>query len=129
MDAVIICKMPNKYQESIKPGGVIVCQFPGPEDRCDKCFLFSQMFDTAVGIALNNKINHTQGLYGRDLSTREIQVVKCVAEGNPNKEIADKMGISETTVKAHMRTIINKLGVKNRSQAVAKALEQGVIKT
>ncbi|MCM2996971.1 response regulator transcription factor [Paenibacillus cellulositrophicus] len=62
------------------------------------------------------------------LSDKETFILQCVARGFKSKEIAYDMGISERTVKAHLTNIYNKLGVDSRSQAVATALEQGILK-
>lgn len=61
------------------------------------------------------------------LSDKEIYILKHVARGFKSKEIAYDMGISERTVKTHLTSIYNKLGVDSRSQAVAIALERGII--
>ena len=62
------------------------------------------------------------------LSIRELEVLKLVAAGSSNGEIGDQLSISEATVKAHLRNIMDKLQVKNRAQAVARALSSGVLK-
>jgi LuxR family maltose regulon positive regulatory protein len=54
------------------------------------------------------------------LSQRELEVFECLTEGLSNREIAQKLTISLTTVKTHTRNIYRKLDVKSRSQAVAK---------
>ena len=61
------------------------------------------------------------------LTEREIEVLGQVAAGNANKIIADHLGISEETVKAHMRKILSKLGANDRTHAVAIALKRGII--
>ncbi len=61
------------------------------------------------------------------LSVREFEILKMVAEGDSNKEIADALFIAEGTVKNHITSILSKLGVKDRSQAVLKAKELGMI--
>lgn len=61
------------------------------------------------------------------LSDKERIVLQAVVQGLRSKEIALDMGISERTVKAHLTSIYNKLGVDSRSQAVAIAVEQGYI--
>ncbi|WP_379161622.1 response regulator [Paenibacillus sp. sgz5001063] len=61
------------------------------------------------------------------LTSKEILILKSVAQGLKSKGIAMDMGISERTVKAHLTTIYNKLGVDSRSQAVAVALERGIL--
>lgn len=61
------------------------------------------------------------------LTDKEIFILQSVAKGFKSKVIAFDMGISERTVKAHLTTIYNKLGVDSRSQAVAVALERGIL--
>jgi DNA-binding NarL/FixJ family response regulator len=63
-----------------------------------------------------------------ELSPRERKVMQLVAQGASNKEIAASLTISETTVKAHLRAILEKLHVKNRAQAAAKAMSRGLLK-
>jgi DNA-binding NarL/FixJ family response regulator len=60
------------------------------------------------------------------LSERELDVLRCVAEGLPNKLVAQKLGISEKTVKAHLTHIFQQLGVTDRTQAALWAKEHGV---
>jgi LuxR family maltose regulon positive regulatory protein len=57
------------------------------------------------------------------LSDREVEVLELVAEGRTNAQIADELFLSVGTVKAHVHHIFNKLLVRNRSQAVARARE------
>lgn len=64
----------------------------------------------------------------KTLSIRELEVLQLVSAGDSNGEIADKLSISEATVKAHLRNIMDKLQVKNRAQAVARALNKGLLK-
>jgi DNA-binding NarL/FixJ family response regulator len=61
------------------------------------------------------------------LTERELDVLRQVASGNPNKIIADNLKISEETVKAHMRNILSKLGANDRTHALAIALKRGII--
>ncbi|MEK4881388.1 MULTISPECIES: response regulator [Paenibacillus] len=61
------------------------------------------------------------------LSDKEAQILQSVAQGFKSKEIAFDLGISERTVKAHLTSVYNKLGVDSRSQAVAAALERGIL--
>lgn len=61
------------------------------------------------------------------LSTREIQVLQCVAAGRANKRVASELGISEETVKAHMRSILSKLSASDRTHAVTIALKRGIL--
>ena len=61
------------------------------------------------------------------LTAREIEVLKHLAEGNRNKDIADRLFISEETVKVHIKHIMEKLGANDRTQAVAIAVRRGII--
>ena len=62
-----------------------------------------------------------------DLSEREITVLKLVAEGKTNKEIANVLDLSEKTVKNHVRNIFHKLQVYDRTQAAILAIRKGLI--
>ena len=61
------------------------------------------------------------------LSNREIEVLRLVAEGYSNKEIADKLFVSLNTTKTHLSNIYSKLGVSRRTQAVQKARDIALI--
>ena len=62
------------------------------------------------------------------LSTREIEVLKLVARGANNREIADQLYITQATVKSHLIRIYGKLNVSDRTAAVTKAMEQGILR-
>jgi DNA-binding NarL/FixJ family response regulator len=61
------------------------------------------------------------------LTQREIEVLRMLAEGLGNKLIADRLGVSEHTVKFHIASIFNKLEVANRTEAVTAGLRRGLI--
>ena len=61
------------------------------------------------------------------LTEREIEVLREVAAGNANKVVALRLAVSEETVKAHMRSILSKLGANDRTHAVTIALKRGII--
>jgi DNA-binding NarL/FixJ family response regulator len=61
------------------------------------------------------------------LSSREMDVLRLVASGNSNKQIADKLSIGETTVKSHITNILSKLGANDRAHAVTIGLQRGII--
>ncbi|MGP0076665.1 MAG: response regulator [Bryobacteraceae bacterium] len=61
------------------------------------------------------------------LTAREIDVLRLVAGGNRNRDIAERLCISEETVKVHVKHIMEKLGAHDRTQAVAIAVRRGVI--
>jgi len=61
------------------------------------------------------------------LTAREIEILKQVAGGNRNRDIADKLFISEETVKVHIKHIMEKLSASDRTQAVAIGVRRGII--
>lgn len=61
------------------------------------------------------------------LSGRELEVLRIAARGCANKEIAAELGITEDTVKAHMKSILSKLDAKDRTHAVVTAMKRGII--
>jgi len=62
-----------------------------------------------------------------DLTDRELEVLRAVAQGERSKEIAFRLGISERTVKAHLASIYNRLGVDSRAAAIAVAAQKGLL--
>jgi DNA-binding NarL/FixJ family response regulator len=61
------------------------------------------------------------------LTTREVEVLSQLAKGLANKEIADTLSISEHTVKDHLKNILGKLHVADRTEAVTTAIQRGII--
>jgi len=61
------------------------------------------------------------------LTEREMEVVRLIAAGNGNKQIADQLSIGEATVKSHVTNILSKLGANDRAHAVTIALKRGII--
>ena len=62
------------------------------------------------------------------LSGREVEVLQLMAKGSANKEIASSLSLSESTVKTHVANIFGKLEVNDRTGAVTKAMQKGIIK-
>jgi DNA-binding NarL/FixJ family response regulator len=61
------------------------------------------------------------------LTAREVEVLRQIAEGNRNRDIGEKLFITEETVKVHIKHIMEKLGASDRTQAVAIAIRRGII--
>ena len=66
-------------------------------------------------------------LSDESLTAREIEVLRQVASGNRNRDIAERLFISEETVKVHVKHIMDKLGANDRTQAVSIAIRRGII--
>lgn len=64
----------------------------------------------------------------RGLSKRELEVLEALAEGNTTAQIAERLVISDNTVKTHVRHILEKLEASNRTEAVRKALQLGLLR-
>jgi DNA-binding NarL/FixJ family response regulator len=62
-----------------------------------------------------------------DLSSREREVLRHLVDGMTNKEVANPLGITEATVKCHVSTILMRLNVSDRTQAVVTALQRGLV--
>ncbi|HUK17123.1 MAG TPA: response regulator transcription factor [Bryobacteraceae bacterium] len=62
-----------------------------------------------------------------DLTPREIEVLRQLALGRSNKEIADALSIGDETVKTHVGNVFSKLAVENRAQAIVQALKRGLV--
>jgi DNA-binding NarL/FixJ family response regulator len=66
-------------------------------------------------------------LSDESLTTREVEVLRYVGDGNRNRDVAERLSISEDTVKAHIKHIMEKLGASDRTQAVTIAVRRGII--
>ena len=80
-----------------------------------------QYVDPLVASHLAERRSH------RSLSGREVEVLRMVAKGLGNKEIANALNIAEVTVKLHVSHVLEKLSVKDRTQAATVALQRGII--
>jgi DNA-binding NarL/FixJ family response regulator len=88
-------------------------------------FVASRVLDQFRELA---RIDHDADSVFSPLTPREVEILDCVARGNSNKEIAQFLGISDQTVKNHITSILRKLQVNDRTQAVIYALRHGWIR-
>jgi len=70
----------------------------------------------------------TESLSHPELSPRELQVLRQMAAGDSNKEIGEKLNITEHTVKAHVKAVLLKLGAVGRTEAIAIGMKRGLLR-
>lgn len=90
-------------------------------------FCRNQVVCLLCAIALVKAANNGKQSNGYNLTKCEIEVLEFLVEGCRNKDIGVKLFISDQTVKSHISHIFKKLSVTNRTEAVAKALQEGII--
>jgi DNA-binding NarL/FixJ family response regulator len=100
-------------------------QYVIDDDILGNPHLASRVLDAFRELSL---AEHAAGAVFAPLSPREIEVLEHAAHGSSNKVIARKMGISDQTVKNHLTSIMRKLAVNDRTQAVVYALQHGWIR-
>jgi PAS domain S-box-containing protein len=98
----------------------VICESPGEPIR-----VIGTMHDITERKVLETQL--LERVAHSPLTSREHEVLSCLARGNSNKEIAAQLGISEQTVKNHVAAIMRKLRVNDRTQAVVAALKLGWI--
>ena len=86
-----------------------------------------EMARKLVNLVTQNPIAPHSLSVASELSDREIEVLRLIAAGSSNKEIAEKLFIAEGTAKNHVSNILSKLEARDRAQAVARAKELGLV--
>ena len=76
---------------------------------------------SSIGQKLAENISHAK------LSARELEILKLVADGQSNKEIGNQLGITEGTVKTHVKSVLSKLRVPGRTAAIKEAVRRGLV--
>ena len=89
--------------------------------------LIAEVLEGAIPAGPHQEAAHQKDDSGITLSARELDVLRLVAEGFSNKQIAHDLIIAESTVRYHLTSIFNKLGVDTRTHAVAVAAQRGLI--
>jgi NarL family two-component system response regulator LiaR len=82
---------------------------------------------TYLDPSVARQVLRASGATADDLTPRELEVLRRLALGHTNKQIAAELFISEETVKTHIAKVLAKLDVENRSQAVVQALKRGLV--
>ena len=99
-----------------------------------KSALHRELLDTIRGVhagkkALSPEVSYELAEHATEdaLTPAEVRVLRLIAAGNANKEIAEQLSISEETVKGQVRNILSKLGAKDRTHATMIGLKRGII--
>ncbi len=85
------------------------------------------VIDPALANGLLSPRERASAPLSEALTARELEVLQFLAEGLPNKVIAQRMGISESTIKFHVNAIMGKLGAQSRTDAVVRATRLGLV--
>ena len=96
-----------------------------PRDEILNCIRKVHSGDTVVPSSLAAKL--AERISGAELTEREMAVLRALAKGQSNKQIGRSLFISETTVKAHLKSIFAKLNVLSRTEAIAAAARRGIV--
>jgi len=99
-----------------------------PPDELFRAIRATARGETALAPAVAATLVRRASSPGPVLTEREVEILELLAEGIANKEMARRLMVSEATVKSHLSHIYTKLGVDNRAGAVAKAIEQRIIR-
>ena len=94
--------------------------------------LGQKVMPTELAVALINGAAGVQPVDGKaiesyGLSDREMEILRCLVNGDANKVIANRLDITEATVKVHMKSLLRKINVSNRTQAAIWALNNGLL--
>jgi DNA-binding NarL/FixJ family response regulator len=99
-----------------------------------KSALHRELLDTIRAVhagkkSLSAEVSYELAEHATDdvLTPAEVRVLRLIAEGNANKEIAEQLSVSEETVKGQVRNILSKLGAKDRTHAAMIGLKRGII--
>jgi DNA-binding NarL/FixJ family response regulator len=87
-------------------------------------------FDADIVVSTPNPLMPAENrdrVFEEALTHRELEVLELLAEGLPNKGIADRLAISDQTVKFHLASIMGKLGASNRVDTVRRAVRRGLL--
>jgi DNA-binding NarL/FixJ family response regulator len=113
-------RQPDLSQEQPLPGSELHTQAPPLEPEDGLYEQQSSLFDDkATGVQRDHGFNGAR--HTPEFTERQFAVLVCLCQGDPNKVIGRKLGMTETTVKVHVREIMRKLGVSNRTQVAIAA--------
>lgn len=112
--------------QGIRAGAKAYLLKDAPRDEILSCIRQVHRGETCVPPQIVAKL--VDRMNGDELTERELAVLRSLATGQSNKAIAQTLFISEATVKAHLKSVFNKLNVLSRTEAVAAAARRGLVK-
>jgi DNA-binding NarL/FixJ family response regulator len=114
---------------AVEAGAVGYLLKDAPPDDLFRAVRSTARGETVLAPAVAARLVRRTAALGTVLTEREVAILKLLAEGLTNKEMAKSLFVSEATVKTHLSHIYTKLGVETRAGAVATAIEQRIIRT
>jgi len=129
--------MTKIFSKPSKAAPMAICSKNWSPRSCTRCFGGVFEGEAPISRFTASKILNEFALQARrkstteleeELSAREKEVLQFLAGGHTNKEIGNKMGIAENTVKNHLKSILAKLHLENRVQAATFALQKGSVR-
>jgi DNA-binding NarL/FixJ family response regulator len=117
---------PNNHIHSLKYGADDYIQMPyEPETLIARIESLIRRAKWCAELA--NNLTDKAELINYVLTRRQLEILKLIAKGYSNKQVASKLFVSEKTIKAHVHALYKKLNVKNRTQAILAGVTQGLI--
>jgi two-component system NarL family response regulator len=113
--------------QAIKAGAKGYLLKDAPREELLACIRKVHLGESVIPASLVTKL--TAGLTAEPVTGRELEVLTLLTRGKSNKEIGTTLNISESTVKSHLRNIFTKLNVLSRTEAIATATRQGLVKS
>lgn len=121
LDSSIAGKVLKLYSRQMPAGAAPTTQAPAPEKSA------SESSPAGPAAVPAQKAFEPDRPYAEPLSPRELEVLGLIVEGLSNQQISDRLIISLPTTKTHVRNILNKLAVDDRTQAAVHAMRRGIV--
>lgn len=93
----------------------------------EMCLAIERVAEGKLALAPDVAAQYVQSMTHADLSPRESQILRMLGAGKPDKVIARDLSLELSTVNGYVRSVLEKLGVRNRTEAVAEAMRRGIV--